>query len=197
MKVRAACLTAYMLICTSTTAFADFPSSFVEVRCIPQLSYFSVHRFTIMNLPLNGRYRDKQGQPLASVAKRLSEGGILTEKTALAQPYTCKIPPIKLEVGSDNFRPGYEIRLEGVIEHPSGVDSYRRMTDDIRVRLNGEVIGKIGLNPYSGGSGDERIEISPNGLAEGRTLTVKVCSVAGEPKYTGWDLRCAKREVKP
>jgi hypothetical protein len=143
-------------------AHSDELFGFVQITCAPEISYFSIRRFQISDLPHKGPFLSeglRAGRPQIDALQR--KYGIYSSKSLSDTPVDCVIPPIDSVPGwSPKLTSGYSARVVGRVETNSDKSSYRDMVDEAEVFLNGKSIGKLWLNPYGFTSGTNSIEIS-------------------------------------
>lgn len=166
-----------ILFVSQRPAHADWPWGFVKVSCIPEISYFSIQRFTVMNIPHSGAYLDGQGLPRPEVAEALRhrEGLFDSSQYLKDHPYTCKIPDTRTHY--DQSRPAFEVTVTGRYNVSPDESDYSHMLDEVVVLLNGQKIGTMGLNPYGLGVDDDTISVAPNGVG----IATTVCSLPTDP----------------
>jgi hypothetical protein len=157
----------------SRAARADEPRSFVQITCAPELGYFSIRRFTIMNVPPKGPYLTEGFEPATEVVIGVEHKyGIFESEGLQARPFECSIPALSAIPGWERARHGFTVRVLGHLDKDSQETSYCRIRDDAEVVFNGKSIGLIGLNPCRSAVLDS-IEIAHDGVG----LAITKCEV--------------------
>jgi hypothetical protein len=148
------------------TAHADDLYYFAQVTCAPELGYFSIRRFLILDLPSKGPYLTEGLEPgPAAVAALQRKYGIFDSKGLQDDPFECSLPPVQAAPGWEpKSRPAYKIRVVGHFDQSSGTTiAY------VQVFLDGKSIGYILLN---GGERTDSIEVWYDALLEVRTCEI-------------------------
>ncbi len=156
-------LLALVTLCTLPTgARADTNWGFVQITCAPEISYFAVRRFQVYNLPNMGPYLTEgltAGEAQTETLRK--KYGIYSSYDLSKHPYECVIPPIKPVLGwSPRETVGFTVKVVGNIDTDDSKTSYRQITDNAEVFLEGKSIGRLHLNPYGFRGGTSSIEIS-------------------------------------
>jgi hypothetical protein len=153
---------------TGGPALSDEPWGFVQITCAPELRYFAIRRFVMMNPPFKGQYLTEGLDPGPAVVSALeTKYGIFDSKRLKEQPFECAIPRFE-----PNARPGFKVRIIGHLDENSAQTSYCRIVDDVEIFLDGRRIALMGLNPCGFASGPDLLEI--NG---GIQLLITICSL--------------------
>jgi hypothetical protein len=159
------------------SAEADEVYGFVQSTCAPEIVYFSIRRFQLINLPHDQPY----GFPLSRTPEALSrlsalgarygiyDSGLL-QSTPLECDLLANVPPRSGTGG----RPIEKVRVVGVYDGNNGqATSERQVEDYVEVFAGSALVGRLFLN--SAGfiaDGTDLIEIAGNGL----TLEARLCS---------------------
>lgn len=145
------------------SAHADEAWSFVQITCAPELGYFSIHRFFVMNPPYMGPYLTEglEAGP-AVVAALQRKNGIFDSESLRDNPFDCSIPAVQAVQGWHDSRPGYEVRVVGHVDKISDL-----ISPYTEVFLQGKSLGNISLN---GGGNIDSIEVWNDGALE-----VRIC----------------------
>lgn len=100
-----------------SSAHADEPWYFAHITCVPELGYFSIRRFFVMDLPNKGPYLTEGLEPgPAAVADLQRKYGIFDSKGLQDHPFECFIPSVKATRGWSQGRPGYKIQVVGHLD---------------------------------------------------------------------------------
>jgi hypothetical protein len=117
------CFLAALLLVFSSAfhpAHADEAWSFVQITCAPELGYFSIRRFFVMDLPHMGPYLTEGQDPGRAVVAALQrKNGIFDSKSLQDNPFDCSIPAVQAVQGWGDGHPGYEVRIVGHIDKVS------------------------------------------------------------------------------
>jgi hypothetical protein len=143
---RAALCALGVSLAAAQPAHADEPWGFVQITCAPELGYFAIRRFVIMNVPHKGPYLTEGFVPAPEVVAGVEHKyGIFESNGLQAHPFECVIPAPKSDW--EATRPGFTVRVVGHLDKDSQESSYCRIRDHVEVVFNGKSIGFIGLNP--------------------------------------------------
>jgi len=157
-------LVSLLLISSSSvdSAHADEAWSFVQITCAPELGYFSIRRFFVMDLPHMGPYLTEGLDPGATVVAALQrKNGIFDSKSLQDNPFDCSIPSVQAVQGWGDGHPGFEVRVVGHLDKISDM-----ISPYTEVFLQGKGLGNIFLN---GGGNIDSIEVWYDGALEVRT----------------------------
>ena len=129
-----------------------------------------------MNLPSKGPYLTKGLSPGPKAIAALEQTYNIFDSEGLkAHPFNCIIPNIPPIAGWEpSGRPGFVVKVTGRLDENSLQSSYRMITDEVDILVDGRSIGVMGLNPYGITLGPDTIEIAPDGVG----LVAGVCAVA-------------------
>jgi hypothetical protein len=145
---------------------ADEAWSFVQITCAPELGYFSIRRFFVMDLPNMGPYLTEGLNPgRAAVAALQRKNGIFDSESLRDNPFDCSIPSVQAVQGWGDGHPGYEVRVVGHIDKVSDL-----ISPYTTVFLQGKSLGNIFLN---GGGNIDSIEVWYDAALEVRTCREK------------------------
>jgi hypothetical protein len=151
-------------------ARADYPFSFVEITCAPEIHFAAVRRFWVYNLPQQGRYLDSGGDPRPDAQAAVeSRHRIFTSRALAKHPQTCEIPA--LVAGADTIRPAISLSITARVDANSAESSYARIRDEVNVRLFGTPLVTFGMNPHGISRGEDSVEISADGVG----LMIRTC----------------------
>jgi hypothetical protein len=186
----AAGLSAASAISGSRPALADEPWGFVQITCVPELGYFSIRRFVVMNLPRKGPYLTEGLDPgPAAVATLERKSGIFDSAGLQAHAFECSIPAVTNSWGGP--RPGFTARVVGHLDKNSQESSYCRIRDDAEVIFNGQSVGIIGMNPC------RWYTLDSIGIAhDGQSLAITKCEESHDASADGKNhLVCSTEQV--
>jgi hypothetical protein len=147
---------------TVHSVHADEAWDFVQITCAPELGYFSIRRFFVMNLPSKGPYLTEGLDPgPAAVATLQRKNGIFDAKSLQDNPAECAIPAVSATQGWNDGRPSYSARVVG---HLYKIDDL--ISPVAEVFFQGKSLGNIYTN---GGGSIVSIETWYDGALEVRT----------------------------
>ncbi len=176
----------------TSAAVADEPWAFVQITCAPQISYFAIQRFTVMNIPFNGPYLTHGLNACPDAIAQLErEHQIFDSRGLRDRPYTCVIPAIPSNYGGKptDARPGFTIRVVGHYDEKGNNEAiyHRMITDDVEIILNGKSIGDMRLNDYGQNFGPDTVSVAPDGVG----LTTTICTISDTPPWITKHLTCS------
>jgi hypothetical protein len=182
----------HLLLCIAAASFisasarADEQWSWVQITCAPELSLFSIHRFSVIDPPQLGR---------EAVAILQQKYGAYDSKSLKYHPLTCTIPPVPALSGTHDPIPGYTIKVLGHLDENSNATSLRMIADDAEIFLDGISLGVMGLNQYSAGIGPDWIKVTAlNGIAAG--FYIETCTIEDAPNPPDVDRRLTCKTTK-
>jgi hypothetical protein len=147
-------------------AHADEGWGFVQITCAPELGYFAIRRFFVMDLPHMGPYLTEGLNPGPDVVAALQRNnGIFDSERLQSHPFDCSIPSFRATQGWNNGRPGYQARVVGHLDKVADV-----ISPYAEVFLQGKHLGNIFLN---GGGSIDSIEVWYDVALEVRTCRTK------------------------
>ena len=166
MRTIVAILSVAAAVFVTKAARADWPWGFVQVTCIPELSYFSIQRFTIYNIPKGGPYLTAGALPSNSINNRMHEHyGVYDNSQYLEKhPVTCTIPPVLHAWDSPKNYFGFTVKIVGRYNVSPEESDYSHMLDEVDILVDGKQVGTMGLNPYGLGLDQDLIQVNPNGI---------------------------------
>jgi hypothetical protein len=163
------CFLASLLLVFSSafhSSHANEAWSFVQITCAPELGYFSIRRFFVMDLPNMGPYLTEGLNPgRAAVAALQRKNGIFDSESLRDSPFDCSIPAVQAVQGWGDGHSGYEVRVVGHIDKVSDL-----ISPYTTVFLQGKSLGNIFLN---GGGNIDSIEVWYDVALEVRTCREK------------------------
>ena len=170
---------AFILITLASVAFApvsqahaDEPWLFAQITCVPELGYFAIRKFGIMNLPQEGPYLSGGFTAPPSVVGTLqSKYGIFDDEGLSKHPFICTVPHLDAVPGE---RQAFEVRVVGHFDKKTNneADDYCEMVDSAEVIVNGKSVGSLVLNPCENGPSLVSVEVAHDGVA----LAVRRCT---------------------
>jgi hypothetical protein len=134
-------------LANSSAAFADTFNDYVQVTCAPEIGYFAIRRFGVMNLP-----HDVARRIGKSPGTTITEHGIYDVFQLKAAPVECN-----LRVGLGSEEPEWKtgepklirLRVTGFYDDNNGATtSYHLIVEYVEVSLEGKKVGELSLNPY-------------------------------------------------
>jgi hypothetical protein len=182
------CFLASLLLISSSavhSAHADEAWSFVQITCAPELGYFSIRRFFVMDLPHMGPYLTEGLDPSPTVVAALQrKNGIFDSESLRDNPFDCSIPSFQVTPGWNEGRPGYEVRVVGHLDKISDM-----ISPYTEVFLQGKGLGNIFLN---GGGNIDSIEVWYD-----VALAVRTCRITpGTDVGNAQDITCRYEPFK-
>jgi hypothetical protein len=146
---------------------ADEAWSFVQITCAPELGYFSIRRFFVMDLPHMGPYLTEGHDPGRAVVTALQRKyGIFDSGGLQANPFECSIPQFQAVQGwGGDDHPGFKVRVVGHLDKIEDM-----ISPYTTVSLQEKSLGNIYLN---GGGNIDSIEVWYDGALEVRTCREK------------------------
>lgn len=172
------------------SARADEVWDFAQITCVPELGYFSIRRFSILDLPHMGPYLTEGLEPGPVVVKALKRKyGIFDSESLQANPFECSIPEVQAVQGWGDGHPGYNVRVVGHLDKNSQESDYHMIADNAEVFLHGKSLGFVVLNLTEG---IESIEVWYDATLEVRTCRVK----PGTDLGNAYDLTCRYEPFK-
>lgn len=153
-------------------ARADFPYAFVEITCAPELHFAAVRRFWVYNLDEARWYAGQADARLRAAQLTIErKRHVFTSRALTERPQTCEIPALVSR--GDTLRPAFSLSITAQVDKNPQALSYRMLRDHVEVRLSGERVANLGMNPYGLSQGDESVEVSTDGVG----LMIRACSL--------------------
>lgn len=163
-------LSLLLIIWANTPAEADELWGFVQITCTPELGYFSIRRFFVLDPPHKGPYLTEGLEPGPSAVSALQlKYGIFDSGNLKNNPFECSIPPVKGAPGWNESRPGYKVRVVGHLDKNSQESDYHLIADNAEVYLQNASLGLLVLNLDEG---IDSTEVWYDALLEVRTCRV-------------------------
>lgn len=171
-------------------AHADEAWGFAQITCAPELGYFSIRRFFVIDPPHKGPYLTEGLEPSAAAVSTLQRKyGIFDSGSLQADPFECSIPSLPAAPGWNQGRSGYKVRVVGHLDKNSRESDYHRIADNAEVFLQGTRLGLVVLNLAEG---IDSFEVWYDALLEVRT-----CKVApGTDMGNAQELACRYQPFK-
>ena len=179
------------------SAEADEIYGFVQSTCAPEIGYFSIRRFQLINLPHDHPY----GFPLSQTPEALSRlsalgarYGIYDSGLLRSTPLECdlpvNVPPPRSGTGG---RPVVKVRVVGVYDDNNGqATSERQISDYVEVFAGSASVGRLFLTSYGFiADGTDLIEIAGNGLR----LEARLCSHSNATPAQQANVGCISRDL--
>ncbi|HTZ80907.1 MAG TPA: hypothetical protein VMC10_23545 [Stellaceae bacterium] len=158
-------------------ARADEFYGFVQSTCAPEIGYFSIRRFQLVNLPHGHPY----GFPDSRTPDALSRLSALGTQYGIYDSISLREAPLECDLSvnlsqREGATPGtnVKVRAVGVYDGDNGhASSERQISDYVEIFAGRSLVGRLFLDAYGFSSdGTDLIEIASNGL----TLEATVCS---------------------
>lgn len=156
------------------SAEADEIYGFVQSTCAPEIGYFSIRRFQLINLPHDRFPLDRTPEAVSRLSALGARYGIFDSVLLQSTPLECDLPVNVPPRNGTGGRPVVKVRVAGVYDDNNGqATSERQISDYVEVFAGSALVGRLFLNA-SGfiADGTDLIEIAGNGL----TLEARLCS---------------------
>jgi hypothetical protein len=159
------------------SAQADELYGFVQSTCVPEIGYFSIRRFQLVNLPHEHPYAfplSRTPEALSRLSALGARYGIYDSGLLQSRPLECDLPVNVPPRSGTGGRPVVKVRVVGVYDDNNGqATSERQIKDYVDVFAGSALVGRLFLNSYGFAAyGTDLIEIAGNGLR----LEANLCS---------------------